>query len=108
MAVPMTDFVDIQGASGTPYRFRRADLTELPAMAGNAIVASGASTRLKVSFCGSARSLAQSAPALRQALNAKRGACLYIRLNVARTTRDAVHADLVAGLGPEVHTGDLD
>lgn len=104
----MTEFVDLQGASGARYRFRRADLAALPAMAGNLVVASGAPGRLKVRFCGAARSLAQAAPAIAQALSAHRGARLYIRLNVARTTREAEHADLVAGLNPETQTGDLD
>lgn len=104
----MTDFVELQGASGARYRFRRADLTELPAMAGIAVIATGASSRQKVVFCGAAASLTQAAQTLRDTLTAHPGARLYIRLNVARTTRDAEQADLVAGLNPEVHTGDLD
>ena len=104
----MTDFVDLQGASGARYRFRRADLAALPVMAGNAIVAAGPSTRLKVLFCGAARSLAQAGPAIGETLAAHRGARLYVRLNVARATREAEHADLVAGLNPEAQAGDLD
>ena len=104
----MTDFVELQGASGVQYRFRRADLTDLPAMAGNAVVASGQPGRLKVLFCGSTRSLAGAAPAIGQTMAGRRGARLYVRLNVARTTREAEHADLVAGLNPEAHAGALD
>lgn len=104
----MTDFVELQGASGAHYRFRRATLADLPAMAGNVVVASGAPAKLKVRFCGAARSLVQAAPAIGQTLSTHRGANLYIRLNVSRTTREAEHADLVAGLSPEAHTGDLD
>jgi hypothetical protein len=104
----MTDFVELQGASGAHYRFRRAEPSELPAMAGNAVVATGAAARPKVLFCGSARSLAQAASTLRETLSAHKGARLYVRLNVARTTRDAEHADLVAGLNPEAHADDLD
>jgi hypothetical protein len=103
----MTDFVDLQGASGARYRFRRADLAALPAMAGNVVVASGAPDQLKVRFCGAARSLAQADSAISRVLSAHRGAHLYVRLNVARTTRDTEHADLVAGLRPEAHADDL-
>ena len=104
----MTEFVDLQGASGARYRFRRADLTALPAMAGNLVVGSGGPGRLKVQFCGATRSLAHAAPAISQILAGRRGARLYIRLNVARTTREAEHADLVAGLDPQAHAGEID
>jgi hypothetical protein len=107
MAGAMTEFVDLQGASGAHYRFRRADHNALPAMAGNAVVATGQAGRLKVLFCGATRSLAGAAPAIGEALAGRRGARLYIRLNVARTTREAEHADLVAGLNPETQAGDL-
>jgi hypothetical protein len=104
----MTDFVDLQGASGAQYRFRRAHLAELPAMAGNAIVAAGSPSKLKVLFCGATRSLAGAAPKIGERLAGRRGARLYVRLNVARTTREAEHADLVAGLKPEAHAGEID
>jgi len=104
----MTDFVDLQGASGAQYRFRRADPADLPAMAGNAVIVSGQPPRLKVLFCGSSRSLAGAASAIGRTLAGRRGARLYVRLNVARTTREAEHADLVAGLNPEAHVDELD
>jgi len=104
----MTDFVDLQGASGAHYRFRHTDLAALPAMAGNAVVAAGPPTKLKVLFCGSTRSLAGAAPKIRETLAGRRDARLYVRLNVARTTREAEHADLVAGLKPEAHADELD
>lgn len=103
----MTDLVDLLGASGVRYRFRRAEPGALPAMAGNLVVANGPPSRLKVQFCGGARSLAQAGPAISEMLSAHRGARLYIRLNVARAIREAEHADLVAGLNPQAHVGDL-
>jgi hypothetical protein len=103
----MTDFVELQGASGAHYRFRRAELTELPATAGNAVVATGAPGRLKILYCAAARSFSQAATVLGDTLAHHRGAKLYIRLNVARATREAEHADLVAGLSPEAHADDL-
>ena len=103
----MTDFVELQGASGVHYRFRRADLSELPATAGNAVVATGAPGRLKVVYCATARSFSQAAPALRDALAQHDSAQLYIRLNVAGATREAEHGDLIAGLNPEAQAHDL-
>ena len=104
----MGDFIDIPGASGTPYRFRRTTPAELPTMAGNLLVATGSTPRLKVILCGAARSLARAAPTVGEALEANRSARLFIRLNVARAVREAEHADIVAGVGPQTEVPDLD
>jgi hypothetical protein len=103
----MSDFVDVVGASGTPYRFRRTAPGDLPPMAGNLVVASGPAGRLKVLLCGAARSLSHAAPAAAEALQANRDAHLYVRLNVARTVREAEHADIVAGVSPAAELSDL-
>lgn len=107
MARPMTDFLDLQGASGAPYRFRHVTLKDLPTMAGNVVVVTPPQAQRAVVFCGAAECLAQAAPRLGAALAAHPGAQLYVRLNVARTTRDAEHADLVAGVRPMAHDQDL-
>ena len=104
----MSDFVDVPGASGAHYRFREAAPTELPPTAGNLVVATGQTGRLKVLFCGSARSLVRAAPVVAETLKANRTARLFVRLNVARTTREAEHADIVAGVSPVVEVADLD
>ena len=104
----MGDFLDVQGASGTPYRFRRATPAELPATAGNLLVAAGNGARPKVVFCGSSRSLAKAAPRIAETLKASKNAQLFVRLNVARAVREAEHADIVAALAPETETGELD
>lgn len=103
----MSDFLDVLGASGAQYRFRRTAPAELPAMAGNLLVASGETGRLKVLFCGAARSLARAAPAVADALQSDPHAALYVRLNVARTVREAEHADIVAGVSPAAEASDL-
>jgi hypothetical protein len=100
----MDDFIDLTGASGTPYRFRRVDVGDLPTMAGNLVVARG---QAEVLLCGAARSLSRAAPAAAEALQAHRDARLYVRLNVARTVREAEHADLVAGVSPATAAADL-
>jgi hypothetical protein len=103
----MGDFIDLTGASGAPYRFRRVDLGDLPAMAGNLVVARGEAGRLEVLLCGAARSLSRAAPAAAEVLQAHRDARLYVRLNVARTVREAEHADLVVGMSPATAVADL-
>ncbi len=108
MAAGMGDFIDVPGASGTPYRFRRTTPAELPPMAGNLLVATGSTPRLKVIFCGAARSLARAAPTVGEALKANRNARLFVRLNVARTVREAEHADIVAAVAPEAEASDID
>lgn len=104
----MSDFLDVPGASGAQYRFRRAALSELPPTAGNLVVATGQSGRLKVLLCGPARSLAQAGLAAAETLKANRNARLYVRLNVARTTREAEHLDIVAATAPDAIAADLD
>jgi hypothetical protein len=104
----MGDFLDVQGASGTPYRFRRIAPAELPATAGNVLVAAGNGSRPKVLFCGSTRSLAQAAPRIAETLKAAKSAQLFVRLNVARAVREAEYADILAALAPETQTGELD
>jgi len=104
----MGDFLDISGASGAAYRFRRATPADLPVMAGNLLVMTGASARPKVLFCGAARSLARAAPVVTEALKANRNARLFVRLNVARAVREAEHADIVAAVAPEAEASDLD
>lgn len=103
----MSDFIDLPGASGARYRFRRAAPAELPPTAGNLVVATGQGGRLKVLLCGAARSLSKAAPAAAEALKASRDARLYVRLNVARTTREAEHQDIVAAVAP-AEVADLD
>ncbi len=104
----MDEFLDVSGASGARYRFRRAAPAELPVMAGNLLVATGSPARLKVLFCGAARSLARAAPVVSETLKANRNAELFMRLNVARTVREAEHADIVAAVAPDTEAADLD
>lgn len=94
------DFLDVTGASGTTYRFREARLDRLPASAGNLLAVTGAPPRLGFVVCAAARSLAAAAAPLREALDGVRGVRAYVRLNVARATREAEHADIVAAHPP--------
>jgi len=102
----VTDFVDIPGASGARYRFRRATFEDLPVNAGNVLAMTGGKARPRAVLCATARSLARARPALGEALSG-RSATLYVRLNMARAVRDAEHADIVAAMEPEVVLADL-
>jgi hypothetical protein len=92
-------FIDLTGASGDVYRFRRAE-GGLSPIGGNFVYVREVDGGPKVVCCGKARSLASVLmgrvwPADE---NAKPDDVLYIRLNASGRTRDAEHEDLVAGL----------
>ena len=102
------DFLDVPGASGTQYRFRRIGLGELPATAGNVVAVAGSPPKPRFLYCGAARSLNRAVPALEAFLRDRRGAAIFVRLNVARTVREAEHADIVAAVRPEAEAPELD
>jgi hypothetical protein len=87
------DFVDLKGASGTAYRFRRWPMAGAhPPIAGNyALLAAGTHRLIEV---GVLDDLSQAPRLL--ADRVQRGA-LYTRFNVARAYREADHDDLARG-----------
>jgi hypothetical protein len=92
-------FVDLAGASGELYRFRRAEGGLSPA-GGNFVYVREVDGETKVVCCGKARSLTS---VLMGRIwisdeNALPDDTLYIRLNAASRVRDAEHEDLIAGL----------
>jgi hypothetical protein len=104
----VSEFLDIQGASGASYRFRRASFDAMPAGAGNVLAITGSTAKPKVLLCGAARSLARAMPALREALREKRNVTVFVRLNVASSVRNAEHADIAEATAPEQVLSDLD
>lgn len=101
------DFIDVPGASGTHYRYRRSSLEELPPTAGNIVAVVGAPPRRRFLICAAARSLSRARPELEAVLRENRGARLFVRLNVARAVREAEHADIVAAVAPDADLPDL-
>jgi hypothetical protein len=103
----VSQFLDLCGASGAVYRFRRARPDQLPATAGNfALVRRDIR---QVVCCGAVRSLGDAASAWLRLVNEEQLAdSLYIRLNVARNTRLYEHSDLVAALRPQATLGEPD
>jgi hypothetical protein len=103
----VSDFLDVPGASGARYRFRRAALNDLPVGAGNVVAIAGDPAQPRFLVCGEARSLARAAQALGHALSGAPSARLFIRLNVGRTVRETEHADIVAAVQPDRALTDL-
>jgi len=101
------DFLDVTGASGAAYRYRRVALDDLPVTAGNLVVVVGSPPRRRFLLCAAARSLSRAQPQVEPFLREHRAAQLFIRLNVARATREAEHADVVAAAEPEADLSDL-
>jgi hypothetical protein len=101
------DFIDVPGASGTRYRFRRAELHALPPAAGHLIAVTGSPPALRFRLCAAARSLSRSAAEIAAALDGDQGTRLFLRLNVARAARDAEHADIVAAIRPDTELPNL-
>jgi hypothetical protein len=87
------DFLDLKGASGTNYRFRRwPDVGAHPQIAGNyALLAAGTHRVVEV---GALDDLSQAPHLLADRL--QKGV-LYTRFNVARSHREADHGNLVQG-----------
>src|SRR5438067_11786881 len=84
------DFIDIPGASGTAYRFRRWPSSgSHPAIAGNFVVV--AENTRKVLAVGVIDDLSRVRAELE---HLPRGAALFTRLNVVRREREAEHSDL--------------
>lgn len=90
------DFVDLQGASGRKYRFRRWPSGELhPPIAGNYAVLRREDRQIV--GLGISDNLAEAQPEFTR-LDA--GFEAFTRLNISRAHREAEHADLSAASGP--------
>ena len=93
----MKDFVDLKGASGASYRFRR--LPEGQAhlrIAGNYAMLKRRAGGFTVVHVGVTDDLSQARAMCPTGTGATH---LFTRLNVSRTAREAEHADLVAQYG---------
>lgn len=96
----LSEFIDLRGASGAAYRFRRADPAALPATAGNFVYAREEGGQLVVVGCGTALSLTSAAGLQRNLADLHGESDLFIRLNVARAVRQGEHEDIVAQAKP--------
>jgi hypothetical protein len=103
----MQDFIDLRGASGAIYRFRvwENGAAHLP-VAGNYVFLKAEPEGFTVLLVGVTNDLSKARGDWSKV--AKRGAThVFTRLNVARTTREMEHADLVAGYKPPMVSEEL-
>jgi hypothetical protein len=101
------EFIDLQGRSGTVYRFRAVSLDRLPNMAGNFVLARSEPGGAKVICCGSSNDLTLANATWRQAATQAQADQLFIYRNTIRRSREEVHADLVAALQPPMTAPEL-
>jgi hypothetical protein len=88
------DFIDLKGASGAAYRFRRcAPGAHHPPIAGNFVWVRKGEAAGGVQVLGLANNLALIAMQNEREGDVERE--LYTRLNVNRATRQSEHADLL-------------
>lgn len=106
--LPVASFIDLHGASGVIYRFRLAELENLPASAGNFVCTADASQDGRVVCCGTTTNLVTAAKAWANAVKQEGAAQLYVRLNVASRARASEHDDLVAAFHPPLVVADPD
>lgn len=93
-----TIFIELKGASGARYRFLPASQTQPSVMAGNLVVAEHAPEGLVVLLVGVTNDLSRSQRLAREAGLGDKP--LFVRLNVARRSRDQEHEDIVAQYAP--------
>lgn len=96
----MNTFIDLQGASGATYRFRLwAQGSAHPPMAGNYACVRMEGESVEIMGVGDSLDLSRLREELPKRIR-ESDPLIYTRLNVARSTRTAEQADLVAVHGP--------
>jgi hypothetical protein len=92
-------FIDLIGASGAAYRFRKAE-GGLSPIGGNFVYVRDVDGMPRVVCCGKARSIGWvlTKRTWFDDENGEPGDQLYVRLNATGTIRRSEHEDLVAGL----------
>lgn len=97
----MQNFIDLEGASGTTYRFLKVeDLSKLPAIAGNFVFVLEDGPKPTVVCCGADETLLMAAnrwPAAQDSHGAK---AIYVRKNVSWKVRASEHEDIVERYHP--------
>jgi hypothetical protein len=105
MKTPMTltDHLDIQGASGTRYRFRRVqNPSTLPAEGGNFLYVKEGAEGVVVIGSGASETLHQAHDLWKQAVERHGAEAIYVRLNIGRAQRLREHEDIAAENGPDM------
>lgn len=101
----MKDLIDLTGASGATYRFRRvSDGAAQQRIAGNYALLKARANGFTVRYVGATNDLTRARQECPPEL--LKGAHLYVRLNVPRSAREAEHADLSARYTPNEGGGE--
>jgi len=99
--------LDLPGASGATYRFKLVeDPAGLPSAAGNFAYVRWRGSAPQVMGCGAVNSLLDATRDWDLAVRAHGAEGLYVRLNVARSTRGQEHQDLFDKLRPPMPARD--
>lgn len=103
----MKQTLDLAGASGATYRFRLVeDPAELPSAAGNFAYVRWRGSAPQVMGCGAVNNLMDAMRDWDMAVRSHGAEGLYVRLNVARSTRCEDHQDLFNKLRPPMPARD--
>jgi hypothetical protein len=103
------EFIDVSGASGQVYRFRRvAGPAALPRMAGNFLFVRAGLDGPVVVGCGSSNDLTLAQALWPRAIETQFADAIYVRLDVARRPRSETHADIAERHGPELLAEEFD
>jgi acetyl esterase/lipase len=97
----LQSILDLPGASGATYRFRRvSDPHQLPASSGNFVYVRWRDAAPQVICCGSVDRLVEATRQWDAAVRAHGVEDLYVRLNIARSIRGDEHQDLTNAIRP--------
>ncbi len=101
----MSDYVDVQGASGRTYRFMKIrDGRPLSPMGGNFLYARHTGPRFEMIYAGEVQNLLKDArDRWNEALERYQVSELYTRLNISERIRQLEHADIVAAEQPPMN-----
>ncbi len=101
----MDSHIDLQGTSGTTYRYRQAGEAEpKTAMSGNFVYVTGVGADRKVVFLGQTDNLMTGARSRwNEAVNKHGATQLFIRLNISAAARNSELQDLLGALAPAMN-----
>lgn len=102
-------FIDVEGASGSVYRFQRIDdPVRLPATSGNFLFLKAAGDGAEVVCAGTASSLTRAKDVWNPTIEPNQAQTLFVRLNVSRSVRRNEHDDIVEAQQPTMVVTNLD
>ncbi len=93
----MNDFLDLRGASGSVYRFRRVGgPAQLPAEGGNFAYVKEVGGQTEVIHLSAGETLHQARDGWDEAVKKSGAEAIFVRLNISSQQRLAEHEDLTA------------